>query len=86
MRIRQCFLTHENNGKQIMVSADTDVFSGIVHSNESAALIVDCLQIDTTKESIVQKLLEHYEVSYEVALADVDKILNILRKINALVE
>ena len=86
MRLEKSFLTHETDGEQIMVSTDIQLFSGIVRSNETAAIIIDCLQEDTTIETIVQTIVGQYEVSYEVALADVKKILDILRKIGALEE
>jgi len=68
------------------VATGASNFSGLVRSNAAAAFIVDCLKEETTKEAIVAKMLAKYNASEEVLSADVDKILDKLRSINALDE
>lgn len=85
MKLKNNFITQEMDGEQIMV-ATAGTFSGMVRSNASAAFIVDCLKKDTTKEKILNAMCEKYEASREVMAADVDKVLNNLRKIGALDE
>ena len=86
MKLKDGFLTHETGEEQVLVATDTTVFSGLVRSNRTAADIVECLKVETSKEAIVEKLLEEYEVERERAEADVEKILATLRKIGALDE
>lgn len=86
MKIKDSFITYETDGEQIMVSSGNVKFSGLVRSNNTAAFIVDCLKNDTTKEEVVERILNKYEVSKEIAAADVDMVITKLRGIGALDE
>ena len=82
MKLKENFLTHYVENEQIMIDSK-GAFQGIVTSNETAAFIVDCLKQDVTKEYIVGKMAEVYDAPEEVIENDVEKILNILIKIEA---
>ena len=69
-----------------MVATGAEEFNGIVRSNRTAAFIVDQLKTDTTKEQIVDAVFEKYDAPRETIAADVEKILNTLRKIGAIDE
>ena len=86
MKLNDNFITHDTNAEQIMVSTGDVAFNGLVRNNKTAAFIVDCLKEETTKDKIVEKMLEKYEVSRDVLEADVEKILNQMREIGALDE
>jgi hypothetical protein len=86
MKLTKGFVTHETMGEQIMVGAGKTNFSGLVRSNETAALIVDCLKTETTKEEILDKLLAEYDVSRQQAEQDLEGILTKLRSLGALTE
>lgn len=86
MKLRKEFITHEMNGEQVMVSTQTARFSGMVRSNETAALIVNCLKQGTTKARIVDAILEEYDAPRNRVERDVERILDTLRQIGALDE
>ena len=86
MKLNKGFLTYVTDGEQLMVATDTKKFSGLVRSNKTAADIVDCLKKDSTKEEIIQTMLEKYEVDEKRLEEDVEKVLEILRGIGALDE
>lgn len=86
MKLKEGFVTHEMGGEQIMVATGEAGFSGLVRSNATAAFIVDCLKKETTRQSILEAMLNKYEVTAEKAAADLDKILATLRSVNALDE
>lgn len=86
MKLKNGFVTHEMGTEQIMVATGDASFPGLVRSNATAAFIVDCLKEETTKEAIVEAMLNKYDVSEQVAAADVDKILEKLRSVGALDE
>ena len=86
MKLKDGFVTHEMGGEQIMVATGAASFAGLVRSNATAAYIVECLKEETTRQAIIDKMLEKYDASAEVIGADVDKILAKLRSINALDE
>ena len=86
MKLNNGFVTHDMGDEQIMVSTGGSNFSGLVRSNPTAAFIVDCLKEETTREEVIAKMQAKYDAPVEVLTADVDKILNKLRSINALDE
>jgi len=88
MKLKDGFVTHNSDGEQIMVAVGemSKEFSGLVRSNKTAAFIVECLKEDTTKEKIVDAMLEKYEVSRAVVEKDVDDILGKLRNVGAIDE
>lgn len=85
MKLKENFITQEMDGEQIMVAAGGG-FAGMVRSNATAAFIVDCLKTDTTREAILDDMRKKYDASREVMAADVDMVLDNLRKIGALDE
>lgn len=86
MKLKNGFITHETDGEQIMVSAGSTKFSGLVRSNRTAAFIVDCLKSETNESDIVEKMSEKYDAPKEIISKDVKKILDTLRSIGAIDE
>ena len=86
MKLNRNFVTQNVGDTQFMVATGSESFSGMVRSNRSAAFIIDCLRYETTKEEIVEKMLEKYEVDEETVSRDVDVILASLRRIGAVEE
>jgi hypothetical protein len=86
MKLKEGFVTHVMGGEQIMVATGNANFSGLIRSNATAAFIVDCLKAETTRDAILEAMLDKYEVTRERAAGDLDKILAILRSVNALDE
>ncbi len=86
MKLRDGFLTQNIDNEQILIAADSKLFQGIVKSNETAAFIVDELKKETTKQDILTKMMETYDVAEDVVNRDIDIILAKLRSIGALDE
>ena len=86
MKLRDDFLTQETDGEQVMVAAGGEGFSGMVRSNATAALIVDCLKSETTASAIVDAMCKKYDAPRTVIEADVAHILDTLRSIGAIEE
>ncbi len=61
-------------------------FAGLIHSNATTAFIAECLKTETTKEEIVQKLLDKYDASESEASESVDRIVESLKSIGAIDE
>lgn len=83
MKLNSTFITHNSGNEQLMISAGGN-FNGMVRSNSTAAEIIDLLKNETTKEQIIEALLEKYEVEREVVEADVEKVISALRGIGAI--
>lgn len=86
MKLKSSFITHDIDGKQVMIDIDRNGFSGMVRSNATAAYIVDQLKNETSRDEILDKMSERYEAPRDVMGRDLDNILAQLRKIGALEE
>ena len=85
MKLKNTFVTHTSGNEQLMISAGGD-FNGMVRSNSTAAEIIDLLKKETTRDEIVAKMLDKYDVDSSVLEKDVDKVLSALRGIGAIDE
>lgn len=85
MKLKESFVTHKNKDDYMMIDA-SGKFAGLIHSNVTTAFIVDCLRTETTKEEIIQKMLDKYDADETDVAKDVDKIINALKSIGAVDE
>lgn len=83
MKLNSKFITHSSGNEQLMISVGGD-FNGMVRSNSTAAQIIDLLKCEITREEIIEKMLEEYDVERSVLEVDVDKVLDSLRGIGAI--
>lgn len=88
MKLRDGFITYNSGSEQIMVAAGaaSDVFRGMVRSNETAAFIIDCLGREISFDELADKLVARYEAPREIITRDLKKVLDTLRSIGALDE
>ena len=86
MKLDPGFLTHVSRGEHITVSTSGTKWSGLIRSNPTAAFIIECLKSDTTEATIVDKLLEKYDVERSVAENDTAAVIAKLRSIGAVTE
>lgn len=83
MKLKEEFMTHESDGKQVLIDMEGN-FSGLVRSNKTAAFIIECLKVETTQEAIIEKMLKKYDAPKEVIAKDVSKVIETLQRIGAL--
>lgn len=88
MKLAEGLVTHMMMDEHVMVSTGQteDVFQGFVRSNDTAAFIIECLKEDTSREEIIDKMLEEYDATREQISEGVDDVLSKLRGIGALAE
>lgn len=87
MKLNRNFLTHTVDGEQIMVSVGGEpAFHGMVRSNRTAAIIIDMLKGDVSREQIIAALAARFDAEEQRIASDVDGILAKLRSIGALDE
>ena len=85
MKLKESFVTHKNKDDYMMIDA-SGKFAGLIHSNATTAFIVDCMRTETTREEIIQKMLDKYDADETDVAQDVDKIINALKSIGAVDE
>lgn len=83
MKLKSSYIIRKNDDDYIMMDA-SGKFAGIIHSNATTAFIAECLKTETTKEEIVQKILEKYDASPSEAAESVDRIVEQLKSIGAI--
>ena len=81
MRIVAGFIVREVAGETIAIPAGTAAreLSGLLALNGSGKLLFELLQTEQTEESLVQALLDTYEIDAATAQADVAEFLAVLR-------
>ena len=78
MKIKSGFVLREVAGSFIVVAVGEAVknFNGIINLNETGAFLWKILESGATKEELIAKLLEEYDVDEKTATEDVSKFIN----------
>lgn len=84
MKLRDEFIIYETEEDQVLVDVSAKYFSGVVHSNPTAACIVERLQKGATREELLMALQEKYDATEEDFQRDIDLVLSKLKSIHAL--
>ena len=81
MKLRDGYLLRTVAGKNIVVSVGSDVeFNGMLTLNDNGVFFCDLLKNDTTKEEMLAKILEEYDVSQDEVSGDLDDFLTKLKE------
>lgn len=81
MKLREGYLLRKVAGKNIVVSVGSDVeFNGMLTLNDTGVFFWEILKNDTTKEEMLAKILEEYDVSEDEASGDLDDFLTKLKE------
>ena len=88
MKLKYDFAVREIVGEYVMVPLGKGAleFSGMISTSETGALLVEALKPDVTREDLLQRILDEYDVDLPTANADLDEFLNQLRKLKILIE
>ena len=81
MRIVPGFVIRQIAGEVIAVPAGPAArrLSGLAALNETGHFLFELLQSEQTEESLLQAMLETYEIDADTARADIDEFLALLR-------
>ena len=80
MKISDGFLLKTVAGKNIVVSVGAEVnFNGMLTLNDTGVFLWNLLKNHTTKEEMLKKMLEEYDVDENIASTDIDSFLAKLR-------
>ena len=82
MRVVPGFIVREIAGETVAIPTGESAhrLSGLVALNGSGKFLFEQLQKEQTEESLVQAMLETYEVSAEVAEEDVAEFIKLLKE------
>ena len=85
MKIKDGFIISEIADEALLVPTN-GAFSGVVRINDTAKFIIECLQEETTKENVIDKLSKEYDAKRDELENAFDSTLEVLKKIGALEE
>ena len=82
MKIKDGFIIREVAGSFIVVAVGSAVkdFNGIVNLNETGAFLWKILESGATKEELLAKMTEEYDVDEETARKDIDAFIDKLQE------
>lgn len=82
MRRNNDFILREIGGDHIIIPTGMGAaqFSGMIELSETSAFVWKCLEQDCTREELLKKLTDEYEVSEETAAAELDSLLEKLKQ------
>ena len=86
MKLKYDLIEKEIDGTTFLVPVGEGSFSGMIRSNNTAAYIVELLKEEISPEGVVDKMCTKYDAPRETIARDVGKILDNLKRINALDE
>ena len=77
MKLKKGYVLHTTGSEHMMIATGKAAkdFNGLVRSNGTANFILEQLQKNTTEESIVSAMMEHYGIDRETAARDAHKVL-----------
>lgn len=86
MKIKKGFMLREVAGNFVVVAVGeaSKKFNGVINLNESGAFLWKKLADGIEKEKLIDALLEEYEVSKEIATADIEKFIAKLKEADIL--
>lgn len=86
MKIKKDFLLKTVAGQKVVVPTGDNVvnFNAAITLNETAAFLWEQLQNECSKEKLLTRMTETYDVSQETAEKDIDVFLNVLKEQNIL--
>lgn len=82
MQLKYKFVVRKVNDVPVAVAVGKDNlnFNGMIKLNETGCFIFKLLERNITEEKILEKIIDNYNVSKEVAKNSINNYLDILRK------
>jgi len=86
MKIKEGYILKQMGGRPvgIYVGDEPDALVGMIQMNDMGAFVWQLLEQETTREQVLQAILDRYDVDAATAGADLDGILSLLKKENIL--
>lgn len=84
MKLKNGIVTNSIDGESFAIATGDAAkeFNGLIKNNPTAAFIFELLKTDQTEDSIVDAMLEKYEVDEPTVRADVKELIDLLKSKN----
>lgn len=82
MKVKEGFMLKKMGNQAVVVAVGTasKVFNGMIKLNESGEMMWNLLVDGATEDDLLEAVLEAYEVDPQVAIRDVEKFIETLKK------
>lgn len=82
MKLKNGIVTNTIDGENFAIAtgAASNKFNGLIKNNSTAAFVFELLQSEQTEDSIVEAMLEKYDVGEATARADIKELISLLRE------
>jgi hypothetical protein len=86
MKIKKGFMLRKVAGENVVVAIAeaSKSLNGMIKLNDTGAFVWNLIKDGATKEDIVEKICNEYEISNEQAKSDLDAFLEVLNSANCL--
>jgi hypothetical protein len=84
MKLSKKFIVYKMANSTVLIPAGDVSFSGVVKGNDTLEAILGLLKTDTTREQVIEAMIERFNAPEETIAADVDRALSELERIGAL--
>ena len=83
VRMKERFVTRKIGEEMVLVPLQSNVASmdEMFRMNSTACFIWDCMDEKTTREEVVQKVQDEFDVASDVAEKDLNAFLNVLESL-----
>ena len=83
MKIKDCFVLRNIAGINTIISSDASSnFEGMIALNDTGVFMWNILKNGATKEELVDKVINEYEIDKETASNDIDGFLEKLQSVD----
>ena len=84
MKLKNGIVTNSIDGESFAIATGDAAkeFNGLIKNNHTAAFIFELLKTEQTEDSIVDAMLEKYEVDEPTVRADVKELIDLLKSKN----
>ena len=88
MKLKNGIVTNSIDGESFAIATGDAAkeFNGLIKNNPTAAFIFELLKTEQTEDSIVDAMLEKYEVDEPTVRADVKELIDLLKSKNLIEE
>ena len=88
MKIKGTFVIRDIAGDTVIVPVGESAlsFNGMITATKSGAVLWEALETGCSRETLIQALLDRFDVDYETAAADTDKFIEDLASLGLIEE
>ncbi len=77
MKLIDGLVINSMGDEYVVMAPGSDVFKGVIRLNQTGAFLFDAMKKEFTREKLADMLTKEYDVDFDTAVADSNKILDL---------